>query len=55
MKEYAVISGSSVICIVKARSLKAASKKAISRLAKEYEKVYNIKILKVACRPRKGK
>ena len=48
MKEYAVISGTSILCVVKARDFKTASKKAKDCLAKEYKETNNVKILKVA-------
>ena len=50
MKEYAVISGSSIICIVKARDFKSAAKKALVRLAQEYQRKYSVKIVRYAGR-----
>lgn len=48
MNEYAVISGTSLICVVKARNPRSAAKKALARLAEEYKKRHNVKILKFA-------
>lgn len=50
MREYAIMSGSNVICIVEARNVKAAMKKAVARLASEYKRKNNIKILRFAYR-----
>ena len=48
MEEYAIISGSNILALVKAKNIRSAGKKAVRRLAEEYKRKYDVRILRFA-------
>jgi len=48
MQEYAIISGSAVIGVIRAENIRKAAKKATERIADEYKNMHNVKLLKVS-------